>query len=108
MHDDDRVTSGPAAAGELVPSGAAVPDLTVLAEELVASAGQRGIALTGQDGLLTVLTRQVLQSALEAELAAHLGYDKHDPVGRERELPQRSDAEDGAHRDRRGHGGGAS
>lgn len=48
----------------------------------MASAGERGIALTGEGGLLTALTRQVLQSALEAELAAHLGYDKHDPAGR--------------------------
>jgi len=41
-----------------------------------------GLALTGEDGLLTALTRQVLQSALEAEMAHHLGYDRHDPVGR--------------------------
>ena len=31
---------------------------------------------------MTGLTRQVLQIALEVELADHLGYDKHDPVGR--------------------------
>ncbi len=55
-----------------------------LAEELVVSATERGIALTGDGGLLTALTRQVLQSALEAEMAAHLGYDKHDPAGRNR------------------------
>ena len=47
------------------------PDMTRLAEELVASATERGIALTGDGGLLTALTRQVLQSALEAEMAAH-------------------------------------
>ena len=58
------------------------PDMTRLAEELVASATERGIALTGDGGLLTALTRQVLQSALEAEMAAHLGYDKGDPAGR--------------------------
>jgi transposase-like protein len=53
-----------------------------LAEELVASATDRGLALTGEGGLLTALTKQVLQSALEAEMAHHLGYDRHDPVGR--------------------------
>jgi transposase-like protein len=45
------------------------------AELLVAQAAGRGIALTGEGGLLTSLTRQVLQSALEVEMAQHLGYD---------------------------------
>lgn len=58
------------------------PDMVRLAEELVASASENGIALTGEGGLLTALTKQVLQSALEAEMAHHLGYDKHDPIGR--------------------------
>ena len=58
------------------------PDMVRLAEELVASASDRGIALTGEGGLLTALTRQVLQSALEAEMAHHLGYDRGDPIGR--------------------------
>ena len=52
------------------------------AGQLVAAASERGIEFTGADGLLTALTRQVLQSALEAEMSAHLGYDKHDPAGR--------------------------
>jgi hypothetical protein len=75
-HDDDLEGSGlvPRAGSrsELVASGPDGPDMTALAEELVASATERGIALTGADGLLTALTRQVLQSALEAELSAHL------------------------------------
>ncbi len=50
-----------------------------LAGRLVEAAAERGIELTGADGLLT---RQVLQSALEAEMSAHLGHDKHDPAGR--------------------------
>lgn len=58
------------------------PDLQRLAEELVASAGSSGVALTGEGGLLTALTRQVLQTALQVEMAHHLGYDKHDPAGR--------------------------
>lgn len=60
----------------------ALPDMSQLAEELVASAAQRGVQLTGEGGLLTALTRQVLQSALEVEMAHHLGYDRYDPVGR--------------------------
>lgn len=67
---------------ELVWAGDGPPDLSGLASELVAGARDRGIELTGEGGLLTALARQVLQSALEAEMAAHLGYDKHDPAGR--------------------------
>ena len=57
-------------------------DFASIAEELVAAARGPGIELTGPNGLLTGLTRQVLQTALEVEMADHLGYDKHDPAGR--------------------------
>ena len=43
-----------------------------------------GIELVGPDGLLSQLTKRVLETALEAEMTEHLGYDKHDPVGRNR------------------------
>jgi len=52
-----------------------------LAAELVAKARQEGVELTGPNGLLTGLTKQVLESALDAEMADHLGYDKNDPAG---------------------------
>ena len=38
--------------------------------------------LIGPNGLLNQLTKNVLETALDAEMAEHLGYDKHDPVGR--------------------------
>lgn len=38
--------------------------------------------LVGRDGLLSGLTKSVVETALEEELSDHLGYDKHDPVGR--------------------------
>ncbi len=38
--------------------------------------------LTGEGGLLRQLTKRVLESALEGEIDDHLGYDKHDPAGR--------------------------
>ncbi|WP_344296301.1 IS256 family transposase, partial [Agromyces neolithicus] len=57
-------------------------DLSTLAEQLVASAQSQGIELTGPNGLLTGLTRQVLQSALEAALSDHLGYDRYAMSGR--------------------------
>lgn len=40
--------------------------------------------MIGPGGLLSGLTKQVLEAALEEEMADHLGYDKHDPVGRNR------------------------
>jgi len=45
--------------------------------ELVRAARARGEDLTGPDGLLKVITKTVLESALEEELADHLGFDKH-------------------------------
>ena len=69
--------------GELVSAAVfAPPDMSLLAEQLVASAAQQGVQLTGADGLLTALTRQVLQAALEVEMADHLGFDKGDRAGR--------------------------
>ena len=53
-----------------------------VAEQLVAQARAKGIDLVGPDGLLTRLTKQVFETALEEEMSEHLGYDKHDPVGR--------------------------
>jgi hypothetical protein len=70
--------------GDLVPAGQSLSpaDMSLLAEQLVASATEQGVHLTGSDGLLTALTRQVLQAALEVEMADHLGFDRGDPVGR--------------------------
>ena len=39
-----------------------------------------GVGLVGQGGLLTRLTKSVLESALVAEMGEHVGYDKHDPM----------------------------
>lgn len=61
--------------GEVLP---AAPDVSAVADQLVTAAREQGIDLTGPNGLLTGLARQVLQSALDAELTAHLGYDSGD------------------------------
>ena len=58
----------------------AVVDQTLVAE-LVARAGAEGVSLTGEGGLLQQLTKMVLESSLEGEMDAHLGYAKHDPAG---------------------------
>jgi putative transposase len=59
-------------------------DQQQLAQELVEQARAEGVELIGPGGLLTGLTKTVLETALEAELTEHLGYDKHDPMGRNR------------------------
>jgi putative transposase len=56
-----------------------------LAEQLVEQAREDGVELIGPGGLLTGLTSKVINTALEVEMAEHLGYDKHDPAGRNRE-----------------------
>jgi len=50
--------------------------------ELVKAARARGEDLTGPDGLLKTITKQVLESALEEEMSEHVGYDKHAVEGR--------------------------
>jgi transposase-like protein len=53
-----------------------------LAGQLVEWARSEGLELTGPNGLLTGLTRRVLETALETELSDHLGYEPGDPAGR--------------------------
>jgi transposase-like protein len=55
-----------------------------LARDIVEQARAQGIELVGPGGLLTGLTKTVLETALEAEMSEHLGYDKHAPEGRNR------------------------
>ena len=57
-------------------------DQRQLAEQLLAQAKEQGVELVGPNGLLNQLTMNVLETALDAEMAEHLGYDKHDPAGR--------------------------
>ena len=45
--------------------------------ELVKAARARGEDLTGPDGLLKSITKQVLEAALQEEMAEHLGHEKH-------------------------------
>ncbi len=54
------------------------------ARELVRQAQAAGLSLTGPDGLLKQLTKSVIEAALDEEMSAHLGYDKHAVEGRNR------------------------
>jgi putative transposase len=52
------------------------------ARELVRMARERGLSLTGPDGLLKQLTKTVIETALSEEMTEHLGHQKHgEPVG---------------------------
>jgi transposase-like protein len=82
------VTTGPAAEtipGEPAAAGAQAAAAVLdeeLARRLVAQAKADGVSLTGPGGMLGKLTKMVLETALEAEMTAHLGYEAHDPAGR--------------------------
>ena len=67
---------------ESVPKQNDTEDVQQLAARLVEQARAQGVDLVGPGGLLTGLTKTVLETALEAEMSEHLGYDKHDPAGR--------------------------
>ena len=58
-------------------------DQQQLAQELVAAARADGVELVGPGGLLTELTKTVLETALEAEMTGHLGYEAHQATGRD-------------------------
>ena len=49
-----------------------------LAQRLVEQAREQGVDLVGPGGLLTGLTKTVLETALEQEISEHLGYDCED------------------------------
>ena len=53
------------------------PAMRDWAAELVDRARREGVELTGNDGLLTALVRQVLQTGLEVEMTAHRRLISH-------------------------------
>src|SRR3954453_6213578 len=58
-------------------------DQQQLAQQLVQAARAEGVELVGPGGLLTGLTKTVLETALEAEMSEHLGHEPHYPAGRD-------------------------
>ena len=53
-----------------------------LAERLLAQAREQGVSLVGPGGLLSSLTKTVLETALEAEMVEHLGHEHGEvPLG---------------------------
>src|SRR5256714_9166698 len=53
-----------------------------MADQLLGKAQAEGMELLGPDGLLSQVTKAVLERALAEEMTGHLGYAKHDPAGR--------------------------
>ncbi|MFJ8406433.1 transposase, partial [Streptomyces microflavus] len=83
--EDASVTSNNVTKAEPVEPSETVPSKSVddrLIDELVGRAQAEGLQLTGEGGLLQQLTKRLLESALEGEITDHLGYDKHDPAGK--------------------------
>ncbi|MFF2386277.1 IS256 family transposase [Streptomyces sp. NPDC058108] len=52
-----------------------------VAGRLLDQADASGVALLGEGGLLTEITKAVLERALEAEMSEHLGYERGDLAG---------------------------
>ena len=69
--------------------------------ELVRSARARGDELTGTDGLLKSITKQVIESALEEEMTGTSATNARGRGPQRRELPQRHPDRDGAYRQHR-------
>lgn len=68
---------------ETLDSVAKALDEKAVAELMLAQAKEQGVSLVGPNGLLNRLTRTVLETALEAEMTEHLGYEKHQVSGRD-------------------------
>ena len=93
---------------ETIESMSTRTDQLQFAQALVEQARSEGVELIGPGGLLTGLTKTVLETALEAEITDHLGYDKHDPMGRNGGNSRNGTRpKTGAHRDRSGADRGA-
>lgn len=75
--EEASTTDAEAAARRL----AGMLDPTVI-DALLADADATGTPLDGRDGLLAAMTKAVLERALDAEMAEHLGYETGDPGGR--------------------------
>jgi putative transposase len=83
--EDAPVTSDDVTASQPVGSASPASSESVdqqLIEELVSRAEAEGLQLTGEGGLLQQLTKRLLESALDGEMTDHLGYEKHDPAGK--------------------------
>ena len=52
-----------------------------LIDKLMAQVDAEGVELLGPDGVLTDLTKRIMERALDVERSDHLGYERGDPAG---------------------------
>ena len=78
MHDTAKVPAS--SSGDRPPRQPLIDE--ELADQLLGKAAAEGAELLGPEGLLSQVTKAVLERALAEEMTAHLGYEKHDPAGR--------------------------
>jgi len=71
-----------AAEGPTGAAGLAAGDEQLL-RQLAGRAAAGGLSLAGEGGFLQQMTKLVLEAGLEAEMSSHLGYDRHEAVGRD-------------------------
>ncbi|MEA2001709.1 MAG: transposase, partial [Actinomycetota bacterium] len=64
-------------------TGSSTPLVPVeVLDGLMAQVESEGAEVLGPDGLLSQVSKAVLERILNEELTDHLGYGKHDPAGR--------------------------
>jgi putative transposase len=63
------------------PMATDIVDQKQLAEQFMQQAEEQNIELVGPGGLLNQLTKNVLETALDADMAEHLGYEKQILLG---------------------------
>ena len=68
----------PAPGPVVIPGPRALKVDKQLVAQLVADAQAEGLSIDGENGLLSQLTKLILENALEGEMTAHLGYDKYE------------------------------
>lgn len=74
--------AGAPAGGEAPAAGEELGPLEAEAARLMERARAEGVSLVGPGGLLAGLTKNLLESALEAELDDHVGYGPYEVAGR--------------------------
>ncbi len=72
---------------ETLDSMATVVDQQQLAEQFLAQAREQGVDLIGPNGLLNQLTKNVLETALDAEMTDTSGTTSTNPPGAEAAIP---------------------
>lgn len=79
--DESTTTIEPVAAGDGDGDGGrGVPP--GLIDELMAKVRSEGLELLGDGGVISELTKNILERALDEELTDHVGYERGDPAGR--------------------------